>query len=318
LLSRKRMLTESLDMLRMVFSAGLFKIGGTPVTLLDLLQVAFIVTAAWWLSKLMRRGLQRIARYRIGVSPSSFYSLGRMLHYIIILLGLLIGLSTIGVDFRNFAIVAGALGVGIGFGLQSIVNNFVAGLIILFEKSLKVGDFVELASGVVGRVREINFRSIRVTTNDNIDILVPNAEFIIGRVTNWTLDEEYRRIHVPFGVAYGTDKERVRAAGLEAAVAVPHTLTDVHEHEPQVWFVGFGDNSLNFELVVWLTPAAVRRPAAVIADYLWEIHSALERHSIEVPFPQRDIHLKSFFGMREGQAMSFFAKEGLKKTDSNP
>jgi potassium efflux system protein len=311
------MLKESLDMLRTIFSAGLFKIGTTPVTLLDLLQVALIVAAAWWFSKLMRRGLERIARYSTGVSPSSFYALGRVLHYTIIVLGLLIGLSTIGVDFRNFAILAGALGVGIGFGLQSIVNNFVAGLIILFEKSLKVGDFVELASGVVGRVREINFRSTRVTTNDNIDILVPNAEFVTGRVTNWTLDEAYRRIHVPYGVAYGTDKEQVRAAGLEAAAAVPHTLTDVHEHEPQVWFVGFGDSSLNFELVVWLTPAAVKRPAAVMADYLWEIHSALERHAIEVPFPQRDIHLKSFFGTREGQALKFFAKEGVKKSDTN-
>ena len=303
-----RMLKETLDTLQDIFSTGLFKIGGTPVTLLDILQVVLIVAASWWVSKLMRRGLERVSRYRIGVSPSSFYALGRLLHYIVILIGLLIGLSTIGVDFRNFAIMAGALGVGIGFGLQSIVNNFVAGLIILFEKSLKVGDFVELASGVVGRVREINFRSTRVTTNDNIDILVPNAEFVNGRVTNWTLDEEYRRIHVPFGVAYGTNKERVSTAGLEAAAAVPHTLTDVPEHEPQVWFVGFGDSSLNFELVVWLTPAAVRRPAAVMADYLWEIHSALEKHAIEVPFPQRDVHLRSFFGAKGDEARSLVAK----------
>jgi potassium efflux system protein len=308
------MLKETLDMLQTVFSAGLFKIGRTPITLLDLLQVALIIAIAWWISKLVRRGLMRIARYRTGVSPSSFYVLGRVLHYVIVLIGLLIGLSTIGIDFKNFALLAGALGVGIGFGLQSIVNNFVAGLIILFEKSLKVGDFVELASGVVGRVREINFRCTRVTTNDNIDVLVPNAEFVSNRVTNWTLDEEYRRIHVPFGVAYGTDKEKVRAAGLEAAAAAPHTLTDVPEHEPQVWFVGFGDSSLNFELVVWLTPAAVKRPAAVIADYLWELHSALEKHAIEVPFPQRDVHFRSFFGAKGDEARSLFAKQDKPKS----
>jgi small-conductance mechanosensitive channel len=303
------MLKETLDSLRSIYSTGLFEIGRTRITPLDLVRVALIVAIAWWVSKLTRRGLERIARYRIGVSPSSFYALGRVLHYLIILVGLLIGLSSIGIDFRNFAIVAGALGVGIGFGLQSIVNNFVAGLIILFEKSLKVGDFVELASGVVGRVREINFRSTRVTTNDNIDVLVPNAEFVNGRVTNWTLDEEYRRIHVPFGVAYGTNKELVRAAGLEAAAGVPHTLTDVPEHGPQVWFTGFGDSSLNFELVVWLTPPAVKRPAAVMADYLWALHSALEKHAIEIPFPQRDLHLKSFFGETAGGARAFFSKK---------
>jgi potassium efflux system protein len=301
-------LTEPLGILKTAFTSTLFEIDRSPVTLLDLLRVVFILAIAWWASRMVRHGLQRIMRYRTGVSPSSFYALGRVLHYLIILVGLLIGLETIGISFRNFAIIAGALGVGIGFGLQGIVNNFVAGLIILFEKSLKVDDFVELASGVVGRVREINFRSTRVTTNDNIDILVPNAEFVTGRVTNWTLDEEYRRIHVPFGVAYGSDKELVRAAGLEAASAVPHTLTDVPEHGPQVWFVGFGDSSLNFELVVWLTPAAVRKPYAVQADYLWQLHSALEKHGIEVPFPQRDVHLKSFFGAKGSEAQNLFRR----------
>jgi potassium efflux system protein len=308
------MLKETLASLRTVFTTNLFEIGSAPITLLGLVRVALVIAVALWVSKLMRRGLQRIAHYRTGVSPSSFYALGRVLHYAIIVIGFFIGLSTIGINFQNFAIVAGALGVGIGFGLQSIVNNFVAGLIILFEKSLKVDDFVELASGVVGRVREINFRSIRITTNDNIDILVPNSEFVNGRLTNWTLDEEYRRIHVPFGVAYGTNKELVCKAGLEAAAAVPHTLTGVSEREPQVWFVGFGDSSLNFELVVWLTPPAVKRPSAVMADYLWEIHSALEKHSIEVPFPQRDVHLKSFFGTGGETARSFFSKRE-EKTD---
>jgi potassium efflux system protein len=304
---------ELLAMLNTAFSGTLFKIGRAPVTLLDLLRVTVILAAAWWISRLVRRWLQRIAHYRTGVSPSSFYTLGRVLHYLIILTGLLIGLDTLGISFQNFAIIAGALGVGIGFGLQGIVNNFVAGLIILFEKSLKVDDFVELASGVVGRVREINFRSTRVSTNDNIDILVPNSEFVNGRVINWTLDEEYRRIHVPFGVAYGTDKELVCTAGIEAAVAVPHTLTDVSEHEPQVWFVGFGDSSLNFELVVWLTPVAVRKPFAVQADYLWALHTALQKNGIEVPFPQRDIHLKSFFGTKGSDARDLFKSDTGKR-----
>ncbi|MGB5569018.1 MAG: mechanosensitive ion channel domain-containing protein, partial [Sedimenticolaceae bacterium] len=164
-----------------------------------------------------------------------------------------------------------------------------------FEKSLKVGDFVELQSGITGEVKEINMRSTLVTTNDNVDILVPNSDFINQEVTNWTLREAYRRIHVPFGVAYGTDKERVRKAVLEAADAVTWTLKESRRRAPQVWFVNFGESSLDFELVVWLIPEAVKRPAAVQATYLWEIESKLHEYRIEVPFPQRDLHLRSGF-----------------------
>lgn len=160
-----------------------------------------ILIVAWWASKGMRLALDRVAVRWRGMSPASIYMIGRIIHYSVMVLGLAIGLSTIGVDFTNFALMLGALGIGIGFGLQSIMSNFVSGLIILFENSLKIGDFVELESGVVGEVREINIRATRITTNDNIDILVPNSEFVSGRVTNWTLDEANRRIRVPFGVA---------------------------------------------------------------------------------------------------------------------
>ena len=281
----------------------LFEIGATPVTAFGLLRVLIIWLIAWWLAKLASLALSRIAAHREDViSPASLYVLSRVVHYLILVVGLVVGLSSIGLDFSNFALLAGALGVGIGFGLQNMVNNFSAGLFILFEKSLKKGDFVELESGVVGEVREINFRNTRITTNDNIDILVPNAEFMNGRVTNWTLDDSFRRIHVPFGVAYGSDKELVKKAGLEAAGRVIHTLQGVHGREPGVWLVRFGESSLDFELVVWLTPAAVKRPAAVMADYLWAIHSALQEHRIEIPFPQRDLHLKSFFGLAGDEA----------------
>jgi small-conductance mechanosensitive channel len=199
---------------------------------------------------------------------------------------------------------ASALGVGIGFGLQTLISNFVAGLIILFERSLKVGDFVELESGVTGIVNEINMRSTLITTNDNIDILVPNSEFVGGRVTNWTLREAHRRIRVPFGVAYGTDKEQVKKAALEAADHVKWTLKGIPARLPQVWFVEFGDSSLNFELVVWLTPEAVKRPAAVQAAYLWEIETALTKYDIEIPFPQRDLHLRSMFGHKDEAGLS--------------
>ena len=281
---------------KQLLSRSLVEIDGTPVTATDLFRVLIILTVAWWISKLVRRTLQRIAARRETVNTGSVYTLGRVLHYVILAIGIMIALSSIGIDFTKFALFASALGVGIGFGLQTLVSNFVAGLIILFEKSLKIGDFVELESGVTGEVREINMRSTLITTNDNIDIVVPNSEFVNGRVTNWTMREVYRRIHIPFGVAYGTDKELVRKAALEAAREVPLTLTGYNKRDPQLWFVEFGDSSLNFELVVWLNPDAVKRPGAVQAAYLWEIDNKLRKYDIEVPFPQRDLHLRSVFG----------------------
>lgn len=287
------------------FSNSLFKIGGTPVTPLGLLRVLVIVTVAWGISYGLRRALKRLGERSERTDPAALYTIGRLSHYIIIVIGLMVGLSSIGIDFTNFALVAGAIAIGIGFGMQSIVNNFVSGLILLFERSLKIGDFVELASGIAGEVREISVRSTLITTNDNVDIVVPNSEFINTKVTNWTLLEGNCRIHLPFKVAYGTEKELVRQAGLEAAEKVPHTLTGIPGKNPGVWLVGFGESGLNFEMVVWITPRAVKRPGAVRAAYMWEIESSLRKYGIEVPLPQRDLRLRSGFHgvMREDLAV---------------
>lgn len=300
-----------------LLSATLIELNETPVTTLGLLRVFLIITIALWISKGIRRAIQRIGERRGGINQSSLYTFGRLIHYVVLTIGIIIGLSSIGIDFTKFALFASALGVGIGFGLQTLISNFVAGLIILFEKSLKVGDFVELESGVTGEVKEINMRSTLITTNDNIDILVPNSEFVGGRVINWTLREAFRRIHVPFGVAYGTDKDKVKTAVLEAADSVPWTLKNKKGRQPQVWLVEFGDSSLNFELVVWLTSDAVKRPGAVHAAYLWAIETQLRAYEIEIPYPQRDLHLRSVFGMRDEQARSLLPNNELAMPDQS-
>jgi small-conductance mechanosensitive channel len=204
----------------------------------------------------------------------------------------LVGLNFIGVNLTSIALVGGVVGVGIGFGLQNIVNNFVSGIIILFERTLKVSDFVDLQSGVRGQVREIGLRYTRVTTNDDVDVIVPNSEFINGRVTNWTFENRVRRMRIPFGVAYGSNKEDVKTAGLRAALRVEGTVLE-KGREPEVWLVGFGDNSLNFELVVWVGPTLISRPGRTEAAYLWAIEDELRAQRIEVPFPQRDLHVRS-------------------------
>jgi small-conductance mechanosensitive channel len=305
LLAREGAVGQGVRMVREGVSSGwseahallarpLFEVNETPVTTLGLIRVAVILTLAWWLSRLLRGALARLSRNNLAFSPASLYAVGRVLHYLLLLLGFVVGLSSIGVDLTKFALFASALGVGVGFGLQTLISNFVAGLIILFEKSLNVGDFIELESGKTGEVVEINMRATRITTNDNVDILVPNAEFMNTKVTNWTLRDSVRRVHVPFSVAYGTDKELVREAALAAAAQVDHTLTEANR-QAQVWLVRFGESSLDFELVVWLNLRAIKRPGSVLSDYLWALESELVARRIEIPFPQRELRWHGAF-----------------------
>jgi len=271
-----------------------FKLGGVRVTVGSVLAALVLLVLFMAGSAIIRYLLRRYGSRNQHVNQSSLYAIERVVHYVLMTIGVLWALSIAGIPMAKMTVFAGALGVGLGFGLQAIFNNFVSGLILLFERSLKVGDFVELASGVHGNVRDIYIRATRISTNDNIDILVPNSEFVNGRVVNWTLQDAARRLRIPFGVAYGTDKERVKMAALEAAAEVPFTLTEEGPRAPQVWLTGFGDSSLDFQLVVWLTPEATRRPSSVTAAYNWALHSALEKYNIEIPFPQRDLHVKSW------------------------
>ncbi len=265
--------------------------GENAVSAFDVLWAIALAAILLWSANFASRIIQGRLNSSSKLTPSVRGLLGQLIQISLVSGAILLALSVAKVNLTGLAVLTGAIGVGIGFGLQSIFSNFIAGIIILLEKTLKVGDFVDLESGITGEVREINVRSTLVTTNDNVDILVPNAEFITNRVTNWTLREVNRRIRVPFGVAYGTDKELVKKAALEAAENVPFTLKNNAKRAPDVWLVGFGDSSLDFELVVWLTDDAVKRPAKVHAAYNWEIETALGKYGIEIPFPQRDLHI---------------------------
>jgi len=274
-------------------SATLFSVGDTPVTAGDIVRAIVILIIAFLLSRGIRYAIRRVGKKESMGAQASLYTLGRLSHYTIVILGLFIALNSIGLRFGNFALVFGALSVGIGFGLQSIVNNFVSGLIILFEQSLRVGDYIELDTGLTGTVKAINVRSTLINTNDNIDIVVPNSEFVTTRLTNWTLGERILRVRIPFGVAYGSDKELVRQAAMEAAEEVPYTLTHMPGREANVWLVEYGDNSLNFLLLVWVNRQGARRPTRTRAAYLWALETKLREYGIEIPFPQRDLHLRS-------------------------
>ncbi|WP_339896676.1 mechanosensitive ion channel domain-containing protein [uncultured Gilvimarinus sp.] len=270
----------------------LLKVGDYKLATGALLASIVVLVATFVIASLVSRAFTRVARHRHPTVAHQLYTVNRIAYYFLIVLGVIGALSVLGFQLDKLVIIGGALGIGIGLGLQSIVNNFVSGIIILLEKSIKVGDFIELESGLMGEVQEIKLRSTLIRTADNVDILIPSSEFISGHLINWTLEENIRRFRIPFGVAYGSDKTLVRDSVLKAASALPSTLND-DKHKPVVWMSGFGDSSLNFILGVWVDPVAVKRPTQVTSDYVWAIDDALRQAGVEIPFPQRDLHLRS-------------------------
>ncbi|GAA0211496.1 hypothetical protein GCM10009123_18350 [Kangiella japonica] len=269
----------------------LFSINERPITLLPLIQLCFIILVGYLVSKLVSFIVYRFEKRHKIKNSSGLYLLHRLIHYLIIFIAAVAGFSALGLNLSNLTLIAGALSVGIGFGLQNLVSNFVSGLTIMFEKTLKVGDYIELEDGTTGQVKEIKTRSTRINTNDNIDVIIPNSYMVTNIVTNWTLKESTRRVKIPFGVAYGTDKDIVKKAALEAATNVQYTLRNVPGKEPEVWLTEFGDNSINFLLLVWVAHFGVRRPTRIKSIYMWELDTALKKYGIDIPFPQRDVHL---------------------------
>ncbi len=231
-------MSEAVAFVTHALSTPLFQLGKASITIGGLLAAMAFVVGVWWFSSLLESSTLRLTRRYADESWkfARIHMLSRLLRYTVWVLGTLIGLNYLGIDLTSIALLGSAFAVGLGFGLQNVFSNFVSGVIILLERSLKVGDFVDLQSGVRGHVREIAMRYTRVTSNDALDILVPNSEFINGRVVNWTFDDSNRRMHVPFGVAYGTKKELVREAGIAAAATVDGVLEDA-THKTQVWLV---------------------------------------------------------------------------------
>jgi small-conductance mechanosensitive channel len=188
--------------------------------------------------------------------------------------------------------VAGALSVGIGFGLQNIVNNFVSGLILLFERPIKSGDFVTVG-GVEGTVKQISIRSTEIETLDRQNVIVPNSELVSQQVTNWVLHDPHGRLQLLVGVAYGSDVDKVRDVLLDVAQGHPQVLTDgISSPRPKVLFREFGDSALIFELRVWIRQ--IRRRFDVSSEINFGIERAFREAGIEIPFPQRDLHVKSW------------------------
>ena len=264
------------------------KLGSLKFTLLDLIEFFVLVTVVLIVATIVRRLFLSRVLARTGISPALQKMIARFAGYVVIVIGLFVSFQILGINLGSLAFLAGAFGLGLGFGLQNIISNFVSGLIILAERPISIGDRVELGE-VGGQVTKINLRSTNIVTNDNITIIVPNSDFITNKVTNWSYGDPKVRIRLPVGVAYGTEPERLRRLLVEVASEHPQVL---REPAPDVFFSGFGDSSLNFELAVW-TAEMASKPRRFRSELNYAIERKLRENHIEIPFPQRDLHLRS-------------------------
>jgi len=266
------------------FPVGAITIVPSKIIAAVLVFFLLLTLVRWLKNQLSERWLQG-TRLDAGARES----IVSLTTYAIIGIALMIALSMAGVDFQNVAIVAGALSVGIGFGLQNIVNNFVSGLILLFERPVKPGDWVVVGT-TEGYVKKISIRYTLIQTFDRADVMVPNSELISSQVTNWMLRDSMGRVIVPVGVAYGSDVKKVRE--ILHTVAVNHPLVLVNDWRvpgPKVMFMAFGDSSLNFELRCFIKDVDYR--LSVRSDLLFAIDEEFRKACIEIPFPQRVVHM---------------------------
>lgn len=265
----------------------LIRFGETEVTVLALAKIGFWIMAVLGANALLRHFAVRRVLLRTRFDPGLQFAIAKIFGYTFVALGFYVALIVNGVNLSSLAVVFGALGIGIGFGLQNIVANFVSGLVLLAERPVSIGDRIEVA-GVAGNVTKINLRSTVVVTNDNITIIVPNSELTSNPITNWSYGDPKVRVRLPIGVAYGTDVEKLRLTLLGVAAANPQVLKTP---EATVYFDSFGDSALNFELAVW-TDTMSRSPRRFRSDLNFAIERTLREAGIEIPFPQRVVHLR--------------------------
>src|SRR5467141_997579 len=262
-----------------------------PAIKLSLLQIFLLVAlliAVFWISSRTKRFLFNRLLAQSGLDRSLQYAVAQVISNVVLVVGIFIVLENTGIHLAALTVFAGAVGVGLGFGLQNIASNFISGLVILAERPITIGDRVEVA-GIAGQVEHIRARSTVIRTNDNIMMIVPNTKFIDSPVTNWTYGDPRVRFRIPVGVAYGSDIDKVRQALLAAAKENPNTL---EEPAPSVFLNQFGENGIDFELVVWSSEMS-HRPSRFKSDLNFAIEEHLRAAGIRIPYPQRDLHMRS-------------------------
>jgi small-conductance mechanosensitive channel len=262
-------------------------IGQTPITIGGIASAFLVVIAAYFLSAFTQRILLGRLTNRLHLTSGMAYAARRLIHYTIILLGIIVAAQCVGLNFGSLAVVFGFLSVGIGFGLQNVTSNFMAGLIMLLEQPISVGDFISVETQI-GKVTQINMRSTVIQTLDNISIIIPNSKLIENNVINWSHTDPQIRIHCPVGVAYGSDVKSVKSALLNAVRGLDAIL---EKPAPEVRLIQFGESSLDFELLVWTD--SPEKQFFLKSQINFAVEEALRAAQIRIPFPQRDLHIVS-------------------------
>ena len=283
---------------------------GVTLSLVQIFLLIALLIAVFWISSRTKRFLFNRFLAKSGLDRSLQYAIAQIVSNVVLIVGIFIVLDNAGIHLGALTVFAGAVGVGVGFGLQNIASNFISGLVILAERPITVGDRVEVA-GIAGQVQHIRARSTVIVTNDNITMIVPNTKFIDSPVTNWTYGDPRVRFRLPVGVAYGSDVDKVREALLAAAEENPNTLKDP---EPSVFLEKFGENSLDFELVVWSSEMSYR-PRRYRSDLNFAMEEKLREAGIEIAFPQRDLHIRS--GVLKVQNVDAAKDRSASRTDSS-
>jgi len=253
----------------------------------NFVKIIIIFIIGWTLTILSKIFVRHLSE-TFALKDTHSILIKRVLSYTIWLITILIIFNAAGLNTSSFTLIAGALSVGIGFGLQNFAANIMGGVILLFDRSIKIGDYVE-AEGVTGRVTQINLRKTVVKTNDNIDYIIPNSSFVNQKIINWTYNTDIRRFRIKLSVAYGVNLNELDNAIIPAIKQLDNVKVPP---APEIWLIDFGDSSLDFEVVFWAHSKATRRPLKTEADARASIYNALTKAKIEIPFPQRVVHIR--------------------------
>lgn len=281
-----------LERVAVVFNTPFMELGRTKITLNFLFLILFLSLAVIFTSRWVSEWLKSRILMQLRVDRGSQETITRVVSYSLSFIGFIIVLQTAGIDLSSLTVLAGVLGIGFGFGLQTLASNFISGLAILLEHPIKVGDFIEV-DGLLGTVEKISIRATIIRTNDSQYVIVPNNRFIEKNVVNWSYGSPDSRIHIPVSVAYGSDTVLVTEALLSAARQDPRVLLTP---PPSVWFRGFGENAYLFELLVWINRPQDSEPIKSALNFL--IEQELRQRQIEVPFPQLDLRLRDLGELR--------------------
>jgi small-conductance mechanosensitive channel len=276
-----------IDKIMLVLHYKLFELNQTPVSLSSIIMFFLMMVLVILFSKTLNKFLLKRILSKLQIEPSTQYTMLRVNHYILLIIGAIIAFQFIGINLSGLAVIFGLLSVGIGFGLQNVTSNFIAGLILLFERPIQIGDRV-LVGDTEGDVLEINIRSTTIRSLSNVSIIVPNSEFISSQVVNWTHGDKKIRLDVEVGVSYNSDLDTVLRCLREVAVENPKLLKSP---EPDVLFKSFGDSSWNMVLRVWIPDPKFHH--IIRSDINCGIVRKFRENNVEIPFPQRDLHLRS-------------------------